>query len=120
MLYVVLTSATGWRPPHISMFIDPPSLIIVAGFCVGGLLYSYAYGLRTAARAVFDSAADRASIQMSVAVLQRAKTFAIVGGVIGTLIGMGTMLAGMTGGPWISISGTAPVTPSRLAWPSRS
>lgn len=70
------------------IFLDSPSAILCVGLLVSILLSGFGNGIGAACRAVFRHDADRQTLSQGLLVLERARSAAVGGGTLGTLIGL--------------------------------
>lgn len=70
----------------LTVFIDIPSLIIVLGFPIGALIFARA-GIPSMFGAAFDADASRVQLEAAARGWAQARTYAVVSGLIGTVIG---------------------------------
>ena len=76
----------------ISDMLDGPGLVIVVGGVFGSLLYSFGGDVAPAFRIAVTGRGTIESLKMSMSIFERGKTFAMMWGVCGTLIGLVFML----------------------------
>ena len=69
-------------------FIDIPVILIVVGGLIAGLIMSFGSKAVKATRTVFDQGAERKSLIAAILCFEKAKSFTIAGGVLGSLIGL--------------------------------
>jgi ABC-type nitrate/sulfonate/bicarbonate transport system permease component len=77
-----------------SLFIDPPSTIPILGFTIGALLLAGA-GIRRMFTAVFSPRATPDELKAAIHGWAQARTYAVVAGFIGLIVGGGVMLVNM-------------------------
>ncbi len=73
--------------PNIAPFLDGLSLLFVALFLIGGLLFSDAH-IGVALRGVFSADADHGELTEASAAWRQARSYVLAGGTIGTMIGL--------------------------------
>lgn len=72
--------------------INVDSVLIVLGSTIAASLMSFGSGLGSAFKAIFTSNPAPETMKLGIAVFERGKSFAVAGGVLGTLIGWVLML----------------------------
>lgn len=70
------------------IFLDSPSAILCVGLLVSILLSGFGSGIGAACRSVFRHDVDRQILSQGLLVLERAKSAAVGGGTLGTLLGL--------------------------------
>ena len=95
LLMLLLLMAAIMSKGGILLFIDVGSFLIVTGGVYGALLLSFGLGVRTAPRALFNRQASMQDTRLGVEVFERAKSYAIGWGIIGTFTGAILMLANL-------------------------
>ena len=85
-----------------------PSLFVVVGGTIAGLMASFGTGVGSAFKAILTRNPSRETIYLGVAVCDRGRSLAVATGVVGTFIGLAIMLKHMDSpmaiGPGLSVS----------------
>ena len=68
-------------------FIDIPSAVIIVAPCIALLSFSFGTQIAKAIKTVFNKHADKQSLMLGVDFFERARSYIVVCGVLGTLIG---------------------------------
>ena len=71
----------------LTKFIDIPSALIIVVLCIALLSFSFGTQIAKAIKTVFNRHADKESLMLGVAFFDRARSYIVVCGVLGTLIG---------------------------------
>ena len=72
---------------QIGRFIDIPVIVIVFGSLIAALLMSFGRKVFSAVGTVFRREADQKSLILAIALFERARSYVVAGGVLGSLIG---------------------------------
>ena len=76
-------------------FIVLPSLLPILGCVFGGLLMTYKRNLFTAIKGIFSKKIDSRGLELSILVLEKAKSFSIAAGSLVTLIGFTSLFSNL-------------------------
>ena len=91
VLAIVGLSASG----SLGHVLDIPSVLIVIGVSLGMLLMAFGSSLGAAIMTIFRKNAEREALVFGIVVFKRGRSFAIASGVVGTMIGMVSILANL-------------------------
>ena len=88
ILMVVLIALGLNQSTQLGYYVDIGSAIITVGVTIFALLMSYGSGFGSAVKAVLSRESDARSLKLAIAVFERGRSYAIVAGALGSVVGM--------------------------------
>ena len=88
ILMTVLIAIGLIQTTQLGYYVDIGSAIVTVGVTVFALLMSYGSGFGSAVKAVFSRESDARSLKLAVAVFERGRSYAVVSGALGSVVGM--------------------------------